>query len=153
MESSASPRRISLLYGLAMLISLVGLGDAVYLTVHHLTGRSVRCTVSDGCSTVLSSVYATLAGIPIAAIGAAAYFMAFSLATLAAFGYDRARAWLAIIVAPMLLSTLWLLYLQAFVLRAYCDFCLLSASMTLVLTILVVVDRMTGRQGHGEQAT
>jgi uncharacterized membrane protein len=146
MESSASPRRISLLYGLAMLISLVGLGDAVYLTVHHLTGRSVRCTVSDGCSTVLSSVYATLAGIPIAAIGAAAYFMAFSLATLAAFGYDRARAWLALIVAPMLLSTLWLLYLQAFVLRAYCDFCLLSASMTLVLTILVVVDRMTGRK-------
>jgi uncharacterized membrane protein len=71
--------------------------------------------------------------------------MAFSLATLAVFGYDRARAWLALIVAPMLLSTLWLLYLQAFVLRAYCDFCLLSASMTLGLTILVVVDRMTGR--------
>jgi uncharacterized membrane protein len=146
MESSTSPRRISLLYGLAMLISLVGLGDAVYLTVHHLTGRSVRCAVSDGCSAVLSSAYATLAGIPIAAIGAAAYFMAFSLATLAAFGYDRARAWLALIVAPMVLSTLWLLYLQAFVLRAYCDFCLLSASMTLVLTILVVVDRMSGRQ-------
>jgi uncharacterized membrane protein len=146
MESSTSPRRISFLYGLAMLISLAGLGDAVYLTVHHLTGRSVRCAVSDGCSAVLSSAYATLAGIPIAAIGAAAYFMAFSLATLAAFGYDRARTWLALIVAPMLLSTLWLLYLQAFVLRAYCDFCLLSASMTLVLTILVVVDRMTGRQ-------
>jgi uncharacterized membrane protein len=146
MESSALPRRISLLYGLAMLISLVGLGDAVYLTVHHLTGRSVRCAVSVGCSAVLSSAYATLAGVPIAAIGAAAYFMAFSLATLAAFGYDRARTWLALVVAPMLLSTLWLLYLQAFVLRAYCDFCLLSAAMTLGLTILVVVDRVNGRR-------
>jgi uncharacterized membrane protein len=146
MESSTSPRRIPLIYGLAMLISLVGLGDAVYLTVHHLTGQSVRCAVSAGCSAVLGSAYATLAGIPIAAIGAAAYFMTFSLATLAAFGYDRARAWLVLVIAPMLLSTLWLLYLQAFVLRAYCDFCLLSAAMTLGLTILVVVDRMSGRR-------
>jgi uncharacterized membrane protein len=146
MESSTSPRRISLLYGLAMVISLVGLGDAVYLTVQHLTGQSVRCAVSSGCSAVLGSAYATLAGIPIAAIGAAAYFMAFSLATLAAFGSYRARTWLALVIAPMLLSTLWLLYLQAFVLRAYCDFCLLSAAMTVGLTILVVVDWMTGRR-------
>jgi uncharacterized membrane protein len=154
MEGSALPRRISLLYGLAMLISLVGLGDAVYLTVHHLTGRSVRCAVSGGCSIVLGSAYATLADIPIAAIGAAAYFMVFSLATLVAFGYHRARTWLVLIVAPMLLSTLWLLYLQAFVLRAYCDFCLLSAAMTLGLTILVVVDRVTGhREGQGDKGT
>jgi uncharacterized membrane protein len=146
MESSASPRRISLLYGLAMLISLVGLGDAVYLTVHHLTGQSVRCTISSGCSAVLGSAYATLGSIPIAAIGAGAYFLAFSLATLAAFGYDRARRWLALVIAPMLISTLWLLYLQAFVLQAYCDFCLLSAAMTLGLTILVILSWKTGRQ-------
>jgi uncharacterized membrane protein len=144
MESSS--RRIYLLYGLAMLISLIGLGDAVYLTVHHLTGQSVRCAVSGGCSAVLGSAYATLAGIPVAAIGAAAYFLAFSLATLAAFGYSQARTWFALVIAPMLISTLWLLYLQAFVLRAFCDFCLISAGMTIVLTTLVVVDRLTGRR-------
>jgi uncharacterized membrane protein len=144
MESSS--RRIYLLYGLAMLISLIGLGDAVYLTVHHLTGQSVRCAVSGGCSAVLGSAYATLAGIPVAAFGAAAYFLAFSLATLAAFGYSQARTWFALVIAPMLISTLWLLYLQAFVLRAFCDFCLISAGMTIVLTTLVVVDRLTGRR-------
>jgi uncharacterized membrane protein len=144
MESSS--RRIYLLYGLAMLISLIGLGDAVYLTVHHLTGQSVRCAVSGGCSAVLGSAYATLAGIPVAAIGAAAYFLAFSLATLAAFGYSQARTLFALVIAPMLISTLWLLYLQAFVLRAFCDFCLISAGMTIVLTTLVVVDRLTHRR-------
>jgi uncharacterized membrane protein len=144
MESSS--RRIYLLYGLAMLISLIGLGDAVYLTVHHLTGQSVRCAVSGGCSAVLGSAYATLAGIPVAAIGAAAYFLAFSLATLAAFGYSQARTLFALVIAPMLISTLWLLYLQAFVLRAFCDFCLISAGMTIVLTTLVVVDRLTRRR-------
>jgi uncharacterized membrane protein len=126
-------------YGLVMVICLVGLGDAIYLTVHHLTGQSVRCAISGGCSVVLSSPYAIFAGIPIAAIGALAYFIAFSLATLAAFGYKRAQGWLIFIVAPMFVSTLWLLYLQAFILHAYCDFCLLSAAMTITLTILVIV--------------
>ncbi|MCI0339139.1 MAG: vitamin K epoxide reductase family protein [Acidobacteria bacterium] len=143
--ASATPRRLVQLYWLAMFISLIGLGDAIYLTVHHITGRSVKCTVASGCSAVLGSAYATIADIPIAALGALAYFVAFSLATLAAFGYVRARTWLALVIAPMLISTLWLLYLQAFVLRAYCDYCLLSAAMTLMLTAVVVVAYMTDR--------
>ncbi len=134
----ATHRRATLLCTVAMLVSLVGLGDAIYLTVEHLTGRSVRCAVSSGCSEVLGSVYASVAGIPTAAFGALAYFAAFSFATLAAFGYERARTLLALTVAPMLISSLWLLYVQAFILRAYCDFCLLSAAMTLILTGIVV---------------
>jgi uncharacterized membrane protein len=141
MESSIAPTGIRWRYGLAMVISLVGLGDAIYLTVHHLTGQSVRCAISGGCSVVLSSPYAIFAGIPIAAIGALAYFIAFSLATLAAFGYQRAQGWLIMIVVPMFVSTLWLLYLQTFILRAYCDFCMLSAAMTITLTIVVIVAR------------
>jgi len=129
------------IYGLAMLVSLIGLGDSIYLTIQHLTGRSVRCSVTTGCSAVLSSQYATIAGIPTAAFGALAYFAAFSLATLAAFGYERARTGLAMLIAPMLISTLWLLYVQAFVLRAYCEYCLLSAAMTLTLTALVAAAR------------
>lgn len=138
-STAPAPRRVQLYYWLAMIVSLVGLGDAVYLTVNHLSGRNVRCTISDGCTAVLGSAYATFAGVPIAAIGALAYFMAFSFATLAAFGYESARAPLALIVAPMLISTLWLLYLQAFVLRAYCDYCLLSAAMTSSLTVIVIM--------------
>lgn len=124
-----------------MLISLIGLADSVYLTVQHLTGQSVKCTVTSGCSAVLSSPYATVAGIPTAAFGALAYFTAFSFATLAAFGYERARTGLALLVAPMLITTLWLLYLQAFVLHAYCEYCLLSAAVTLTLTALVAAAR------------
>jgi uncharacterized membrane protein len=130
-------RHPALIYGLAILVSLIGLGDSIYLTIQHLTGQSVRCTVTTGCSAVLSSHYATIAGVPTAAFGALAYFAAFSLATLAAFGYERARTALAVVVAPMLIMTLWLLYVQAFVLRAYCEYCLVSAGMTLTLVALV----------------
>src|SRR5215510_14555702 len=134
-------RHSTVIYGLAMLVSLIGLVDSIYLTVQHLTGQSVRCSVTNGCSAVLSSHYATIAGVPTAAFGAAAYFAAFSLATLAVFGYARARTALAILVAPMLIMTLWLFYVQAFVLRAFCEYCLLSAGMTLTLTALVAAAR------------
>ncbi|MDX6613592.1 MAG: hypothetical protein QOD75_2778 [Blastocatellia bacterium] len=126
------------LYGIAAAISLVGLGDAIYLTVEHLTGQSVRCTISHGCSEVLSSSYAVVAGVPLAVLGAAAYFSVFSLAILAAFGYRLAGKLLTVLVGIMFLMTLWLTFLQAFVIRHFCQFCLLSALVTLVLTGLVI---------------
>lgn len=127
------------LYAAAALISLVGLADAVYLTVQHLAGRSVPCSVTGGCEEVLTSSYAVMAGIPLAAVGAAAYFTVFSLATLAAFGYRLAGTLLRPLVAVMVLVSLWLFYLQAFVIRAFCQFCLLSAAITIMLMIVVLL--------------
>ena len=118
-------------------LSLIGLADSIYLTVKHLTGQSVQCTLSTGCEEVLASAYATMFGFPLAAFGAAAYFTVFSLATLAGFGYRFARTGLIIVVGLMTVMTLRLLYLQAFVLGKYCEFCLLSAATTLSLAILV----------------
>ena len=127
------------LYVGAALISLVGLADAIYLAVQHITGQSVRCTIVSGCSEVLSSPFATIRGIPLALIGAVAYFTAFSLATLAAFSYQLAGKLLLILIGLMFLTTLWLLYLQAFVIRHFCQFCLLSAAVTITLTALVAI--------------
>ena len=134
-------RRAVLLYVAAAAVSLIGLADSIYLTVEHLSGQSVRCTIVSGCSEVLSSSYATIRGIPLAAIGAFAYFTVFSLATLAAFGYRGAGKLLTLIVGAMFLTTLWLLYLQAFVIGHFCQFCLLSALVTMTLAILVLIAR------------
>jgi uncharacterized membrane protein len=132
-------RRSTILFTLAALVSLIGLADAIYLAVEHLSGRSVRCTITSGCSEVLSSEYATVRGIPLAMIGAAAYFTVFSLAVLAAYSYKWAAKLVTVIVAIMFLTTLWLLYLQAFVIKHFCQFCLLSALVTFVLTVLIVI--------------
>jgi uncharacterized membrane protein len=124
-------------YLIAALVSLVGLTDAIYLTVQHITGASLRCTIVSGCSEVLSSPYAQVGPVPLASIGAAAYFTVFSLAILIAFGYRFAIPFIKIILALMFLTTLWLLYLQAFVIRHFCQYCLLSAAVTTTLMLLV----------------
>jgi len=136
--SSRPAKRKRLLYVLIALFSLGGLADALYLTVEHITGQSVRCTVISGCSEVLSSPYSSFNGIPLALIGAAAYFAVFSLATLAAFGYPLVGKLLPILVGLMFLTTLWLIYLQAIVIGHFCQFCLLSAAVTTILTGLVL---------------
>ena len=137
-----SQNKIAWPYLVAALVSLIGLGDAIYLTIQDLTGASLRCTIVSGCSEVLSSKYAHLGSIPLASVGALAYFAFFSLAILAAFGYAIARPLLAILVALMFLTTLWLLYLQAFVIRHFCQYCLLSAAVTTVLLVIVIATRL-----------
>jgi uncharacterized membrane protein len=138
LQPDVKTKKSAIAFYVAMaLVSLVGIGDAVYLTVQHITGESLRCTIVSGCSEVLSSEYATVKGIPLAAIGAGAYFVVFSLATLAVFGYRIAEKLLAFVVGLMFLTTLWLLYLQAFVIKNFCQFCLLSAAVTTVLAVLV----------------
>lgn len=119
-------------------LALVGLADAIYLTVQHVTGQSVRCTIVSGCSEVLSSSYASFNGIPLALIGAVAYFTVFSLATLAAFDYPFVAKLLLVVTGLMFLTTLWLIYLQAIVIGHFCQFCLLSAAVTIALTALVL---------------
>ena|SRR5437879_13156658 len=138
-SATTSSTTISWKYVIAAAVSLVGLADAIYLTVEHITGATLRCSIISGCSEVLSSPYAQVGPVPLAAIGAAAYFFVFSLAILVAFGYRFVRPLLTIVVGLMFLTTLWLLYLQGFVIHHFCQYCLLSAAVTIALTVIVAV--------------
>jgi uncharacterized membrane protein len=130
----------------AAVISLVGLGDAIYLTIQDLTGQNLRCTIITGCAEVLGSRYAHIGPIPLATMGAAAYFTFFSLAILVVFGYSFARPLTAVLVAVMFLTTLWLTYLQAFVIHHFCQYCLLSAAVTTLLTLIVGLSFLLSRR-------
>jgi uncharacterized membrane protein len=136
----------TILFAAAALLALIGLADSIYLTTEHLAGRSVPCTITGGCEQVLNSPYATVAGLPLSGLGALAYFTAFSLATLAAFGYRKAADLLVILVVLMLAVSVYLFILQAFVIKAFCQFCLLSAAITLLLALLVSAERFYFRR-------
>lgn len=139
--------RATILYYLAAAVALVGLFDALYLSVLHISGETARCTVLTGCSEVLGSSYATIAGFPLAAFGAVAYFTAFSLATLAASGYTLAARLLTPLVAVMCVTSLALVGVQAFVIRHFCEFCLLSAGVSFMLGVLALLTRRARRNG------
>ncbi len=129
----------SVLYTAAAFISLVGLAEATYLTVLSLTGETAVCGGSPDCFKVLGSTYARVAGIPVALFGAFAYFSAFSFAIFALFQYERARKFFTLTVWAMFAATLWLLFTQAFLLHAFCRYCLFSAAIIFLLSAIVVI--------------
>jgi len=126
---------------LAALVALVGLCDAIYLTIHHYTGEKVPCSVTGGCEAVLSSSYAEIGGIPLAVFGAAAYFIAFSLAILAAFGNRLMWKLFGFQVTIMAIFSVYLLYVQKYEIREFCQYCLLSAAVCVTLFAIALFSR------------
>ncbi len=133
-------------YSAAALIALIGLTEATYLTVIFLTGETAVCGESADCFKVLGSGYAKIAGIPVAGLGALAYFSVFTFATFAAFDYARARKFFTWAVVAMFAVTLWLLFVQAYQLHAFCRYCLFSAALVFLLTGLVVARPSTAQK-------
>jgi uncharacterized membrane protein len=137
-DSSEGIRKLPLA---AALVALVGLADSVYLSVKHFTAEPVPCSIVEGCEQVLTSSYAEIAGVPIAALGAAAYFLAFSLAILAAYGNRSTWTLFGVQALIMAAASAWLIYLQAAVIGAFCQFCLLSAATSFTLFIIFLASK------------
>lgn len=129
----------------ASLLAIAGLADSVYLTVHHFTAEPVPCSLVEGCETVLTSSYAEIAGIPLAAFGALAYFIAFSLSILTVFG--NRSMWMLFGIQSFIMATVsvYLIYLQGFVIGAFCQFCLISAATSISLLIIYLVSKFITR--------
>jgi len=131
-------RRIAII---AAILGCFGLLDSGYLTIKHLQGSYIRC--DDECSAVLGSRYAEgIAGVPLAGFGAMAYVAVIVAAIFAATGSLRGQRILALLATAMALFSLWLLYLQAFVIHAFCKYCLASAATSFILAALVLIDRL-----------
>lgn len=126
---------------LAAIVALIGLADAIYLTVHHYTAEPVPCSLITGCEQVLTSSYAEIYGIPLAIFGAFAYLTAFILALVSAFGNRVAWALFGLQVVIMTIFTGWLLYVQAYIIEAFCQFCLISAATTFTLFIIFIISK------------
>ena len=126
---------------LATVVALIGIADSAYLTAKHYSGAQVPCSFISGCETVLTSSYSEIFGIPTAVFGVLAYFLAFSLALLTAFGNRGMWTIFGALIIVMTCFSLWLIYLQAFVIGAFCQFCLISAATTFTLFIIFVASR------------
>lgn len=117
-----------------ILLSFLGLVDTLYLGLKR--GKPVPCSITTGCEEVLNSRFSAVAGVPIFWFGFAFYLAVLSAAVFASFGE---HALVKLVFWPALagfLISLGLIGIQAFVLHAYCQYCLGSAILvTLILAI------------------
>jgi len=125
---------------IARVLALVGFADAAYLTATHYAGLSVYCGPSGGCETVLTSEFATLGPMPVALAGAIYYAIASLAAWTPAGSWTRGTAaFLVGLTGFAMALTGVMFWLQAFVIDAWCRFCLASAAITTLLFLTALV--------------
>ena len=126
----------SRIYVLLTTAALLGMIDSSYVGLHAAQGFLIPCGFAGGCDEVLSSPYARLLGISIAWFGLAFYLTIAATSLFAFFGFPEALRLSFLPAALALPTSLYLLYLQAFVIRAFCDYCLLSATLVFMIFCL-----------------
>lgn len=126
------------------LLAAVGMGVSGYLTYIHFSGVPIFCGGSSSCEVVNASRYAFLGPIPIALLGLGMY-AAIALLSLIATRADRIwpdQLIFGLSLAGVLYS-LYLTYIELFVLHAVCGWCATSAAAILLIFILVLPRRAT----------
>src|SRR5690349_11537376 len=112
----------------AALLALLGLFDASYLALERALGNTgIFCPTGGGCTTVQSSAYSVMFGVPVAYTGVAGYLVLLVLAlwSLSAERPAGLRALLLGFASAGLLFSLYLSYLQLFVIKAICFWCVI----------------------------
>jgi uncharacterized membrane protein len=100
-------------------LAAAGAGLSGWLLYVRETGGTLACSTG-GCETVQSSPYAELAGVPVAALGLAG-FLALLAASLV--HGERGRLAQATLALAAFLFSSYLLYVQAAVIGAICQWC------------------------------
>jgi uncharacterized membrane protein len=119
-----------------LVLSLVGIGVAGYLTYVHYEGLKVLCLSSGGCETVQASRYAKLGGVPVALLGLLGYIgILISLAIRGELGRIAAFG-IALIGFGF---SMYLTYRELFTIKAICQWCVSSAVLMTVLLVLTTI--------------
>jgi uncharacterized membrane protein len=135
---------------LTALVALVGLFVALYLWLYKAGVIGALACGAGSCETVQLSKWATLLNLPVAAWGVAFYAVVCAVAI--ALVQERWEGSRKLSLALLLLTTwgvlfsLWLTYLELFVISAICRWCVVSAVIACVLWVLSLTDWIRTRR-------
>jgi len=121
---------------LYVIFGFAGVIDTTYLTVSHYSGEALVCGAVHGCDLVTTSKYSTVGPVPLALLGMLYYSIIFLSA--AAYKETGRGAFSSIFVFLPFFGfffSLWLVYLQIFVIEAICVYCMASALISTVLAV------------------
>ncbi len=135
---------------LAALLALAGVFVALYLTLYKLGYIGTLVCAVGSCETVQTSKWATFLGFPVGAWGVAYYVgvLVLSLAGLAPALAEKpwVSQLLVVITGVGVAFSLWLTYLELFVIHAICQWCVISAVLAILLFVISWLDLLDVQQ-------
>ena len=122
-------------------LALLGAADAIYLLVLKLTQLETMCVGSHGCITVNNSIYSMIYGMPVSLLGLLAYLFILLVYILEPYSQlVRENSSLVLFGTSLVgvLFSLYLTYIEFFVIDAVCPFCIASAVVITLLFFLSI---------------
>ena len=116
-----------------LVLSVIGLGVATYLTIIHYAGLNPACTAGQSCVKVQTSVWSKLDGVPVALLGLIGY-IGITISLLVPDREESRLATLGLTLVGFAFSG-YLTYRELFSIHAICEWC---ASSAVILTILFI---------------
>jgi uncharacterized membrane protein len=128
-------------------LAAAGLADALYLVWVHVTASAIACPIGS-CDVVNASAYAKIGNFPVAGLGAIGYLGLLAVSALAwrAEEPSERRRWVALALAGSLAGvgySIYLTYLELYVIKAICFYCVISA---IVVTLLCLTSALALRR-------
>jgi uncharacterized membrane protein len=139
------------------LLALAGVFLALYLTLYKMGYMGELACATGSCERVQSSRWSVLLGMPVAAWGVGFYAVTFSVAFLGTqerWSESRRVSWILFALTGWgLLFTTYLTWLELFVIRGICLYCVSSATLVVAIFGVSAFDlRTTGNQGAAQAA-
>lgn len=122
---------------LSLVLALAGLGLSSYLTYVHYNIDALVCGTGS-CEIVQTSKYSEMFGIPIALFGMAMFIVIIAGIVLRALRpeySDLIGTGIVVILLTAVLYWVYLSYLEAYVIHAWCQWCIASSGVTLALLL------------------
>jgi uncharacterized membrane protein len=116
-----------------LVLAVVGLGVAAYLTYVHYAGIKPACTAGESCIKVQTSQWSKLGGVPVALMGLIGY-VAILISLLVPDREETRLATLGLTLIGFGFSA-YLTYRELFSIHAVCEWC---ASSAVILTLLLI---------------
>lgn len=133
--SNLSKMKLTINRVLLLILSLAGFFDSSYLTILHYKNIIPPCTLARGCETVLVSQFSTILGIPIALLGSL-FFITLIFILLLENQKNGFFKYFKLLTLAGVAVSIFLFSIQAFILHAFCQYCLLSESIIFAMFLL-----------------
>ena len=127
---------------LTIALIVIGLLVSIYMTIFKITSNENMCIGSKDCSIVNASRYSEINKIPVAVIGVGGYTALLAILLLERRpGFVKQNATMLFFALSLIgfFFTVYLIFVEIVLIKAYCPFCITSqVAMTLIFILSVI---------------
>ncbi len=132
-------------HALLFTLAAIGISETVYLIRKRTVQEKPVCIIGETCHIVLESKYSKMFGIPNDVLGLLFYLMISAITAFLVIGIEPV-IWLDRLAKVLVLGaatlSLYLIYLQWRVLKAWCFWCLMSATTVFLMAAIVLLTNL-----------